>query len=278
MLCQQGSPTFSVQKNLLTAHCLHWRMLELPQFHSSFMWQQGWNQVIFKVLSKPSCDSAILCKGGLKLMPGTALLQPHLQGNLSTDTQQEESNPATRRGNCRNQLGLGKAGGKKKTLQPGKKITCWIKSCLSVLAVQTWQRIRALEELEDRRWRWMPAFPGRAGLEISFSSLDSKAEIPTGRNAPRDAALQPWEGGRRSQGPWQQDRKHPGDEEKIRSMLWSGFTGHQEALGKGNGTERGAIDSGEKRPPWQRSWNCGILEGFGLEETLNPILFHTCCG
>lgn len=72
-------------------------------------------------------------KVGLKLMPGTALLQSHLQVNLSTDTQQEESNPVTRRGNCRNQLGLGKGG--KKTLQPGKKITCWIESCLSVMVV-----------------------------------------------------------------------------------------------------------------------------------------------
>lgn len=63
-----------------------------------------------------------------------------------------------------------------------------------MLAVQTWQRIRELEELEDRSWRWrMPTFPGRAELEISFSSLDSKAEIPTGRNALRDAAVGGWE-------------------------------------------------------------------------------------
>ncbi|KAF4788477.1 hypothetical protein TURU_160758 [Turdus rufiventris] len=29
----------------------------------------------------------------------------------------------------------------------------------------------------------------------------------------------PWEGGRRSQGSWQQARKHPGDKEKIRNSL-----------------------------------------------------------
>lgn len=61
-LCQRGSPTFSGQKNLLAARCLNWRMLELQQLHSSLMWQpcpwqQGWNQVIFKVPSKPCCDS-----------------------------------------------------------------------------------------------------------------------------------------------------------------------------------------------------------------------------
>lgn len=132
-LCQQGSPTFSGQKNLLTAHCLNWRMLELQQLRSSFMWQpcpwqQGWKQVIFKDPSKPCCDSVILCKGRLKLMPGTAL-----QVNLSMDTQQDESNPVIRRGNCRNQLGLGKGG--KNPSKPGKKITCWIESCLSVMAV-----------------------------------------------------------------------------------------------------------------------------------------------
>lgn len=65
-LCQRGSAPFCGQKNLLAAQCLNWRVLELQQLHSSFLWQpcpwqQGRNQ-IFKVPSKPFCD---FLQGGL---------------------------------------------------------------------------------------------------------------------------------------------------------------------------------------------------------------------